>query len=99
MARGRHPGMQQKASHFCHPGAGRFQAARRRQALQAEGLAALMRTHGNTIGNGTAEHTLQAGVIMRLQLRRLPCPVAPRRRRGIRGDHRGLNGGHAVNLQ
>lgn len=67
MARGRHPGMQREAGHFCHPRTGFFQAARRRQALQAEGLAALMRTHRNAVGDGTAQHTFQAGVILRLQ--------------------------------
>jgi len=58
-----------------HPGTGRLiglpapesPRSGRRQALQAEGLAALLRPHGNTIGDGTAQHTFQTGLIRRLQ--------------------------------
>ena len=46
---GRHPGMQRKTGDFRYSGTGLFQAARGRQGLQAEGLASLVRAHGNTV--------------------------------------------------
>jgi hypothetical protein len=59
--------MQRKTGDFRYSGTGLLQAACARQGLQAEGLAALVRGHGNTVGNGTAQHSFQPGLIRRFQ--------------------------------